>query len=359
MPSMIDVAQVAGVSPQTVSRVSTGSPNVLPQTRARVLEAMQALGYVPNAAARALKYGSFQAIGLIAHRLARAGESRTVDAVVDAARSAGYTVNLVDVQTPSSHGMTHAITQLGRQSMDGLIIIRAETFTPDTLVAPGNLPIVVSDSRFAGQHPIVISDQAQGTRLAVEHLLGLGHDTVHHLAGPADSLPARVREQTWRETLRAAGRRAPRVVRGDWSVKSGYEAASRLLRDPHATCVFCANDQMALGLIRAAHEAGRHVPGDLSVVGFDDIDEAAYFWPPLTTVHQDFARIGRELVQMLLTEIHGQALTQRRAMIPVELAVRASTAPPGRPAGQGATPAVTARGGSGGPGAPPRARPAG
>lgn len=331
MPSMIDVARVAGVSPQTVSRVSTGSPNVLPQTRAKVLDAMRTLGYVPNAAARALKYGSFQAIGLIAHRLARAGESRTVDAVVDAARSAGYTVNLVDVQTPSSHGMSSAIAQLGRQTMDGLIIIRAETFTPDTLVAPGHLPIVVSDSRFAGRHPIVISDQVQGTRLAVEHLLGLGHATVHHLAGPADSLPARVRESTWREALRAAGRRVPRVVRGDWSSRSGYEAARRLFADPRLTCVYCANDQMALGLIRAAHEAGRRVPGDLSVVGFDDIDEAAYFWPPLTTVHQDFARIGRELVQMLLTEIHGHPLAKPRTVIPVGLAVRASTAPPGEP----------------------------
>jgi DNA-binding LacI/PurR family transcriptional regulator len=329
-PSIADVAQLAGVSSQTVSRVSTGADNVRPETRERVLAAMDELGYSPNHAARALRYGSFGTIGLIAHRLARTGESRTVEAVVEAARAEGYTVSLVDVQSPSSDDVTEAAARLSHQSIDGLVIIRAETATPASLVLPPRLPVVVSDSRFVGHHPAVAADQVTGTHLAVQHLLDLGHRTVHHLAGPVDSAPAEIRVDTWREHLVGSGRPVPPVLRGDWSARSGYEQGRSLSDDPEVTAVFCANDEMAAGLVRALYEHGRRVPGDISVVGFDDIPLTEFLWPPLTTVQQDFHLIGNQLVDLLLRQIRGrETLTDTRIVVPTRLVVRGSTAAPG------------------------------
>ena len=328
-PSIGDVARLAGVSAQTVSRVSTGADNVRPETRDRVLTAMEQLGYSPNHAARALRYGSYGAIGLIAHRLARTGESRTVEAVVEAARRQGYTVTLVDVQTPSSHDVTDAVHRLTHQSIDGLVIIRAETATPTTLALPPRLPVVVSDSRFVGHHPAVGADQTMGTATAVQHLLDLGHATVHHLAGPTDSGPAELRVEAWRATLARHGLPAPPPYRGDWSAGSGYEAGRRIAQDLGVTAVFCANDEMAAGLMRALYEAGRRVPDDISVVGFDDILLSEFLWPPLTTVRQDFETIGEQLVDLLMRQLRdGEQLADRRIAVPTTLIVRASTAPP-------------------------------
>lgn len=333
-PSLGDVARLAGVSTQTVSRVSMGLANVRPATRDRVLAAMAELGYAPNTAARALRYGSFRTIGMIAHRLARTGESRTVEAVVEAARAEGYTVTLVDVESPSSDDVTAAATRLSHQAIDGLVIVRAETAAPDTLALPRRLPVVVSDSRFVGHHPAVGADQVDGARRATRHLLDLGHRTVHHVAGPDDSAPAQMRAEAWRATLGEAGRPVPHALEGDWTAGSGYVAGRRLAADPDVTAVFCANDEMAAGLLRALHEAGRSVPQDVSVVGFDDIMLAEYLWPPLTTVTQDFGEIGRRLVDRLLRQVRtgagadGGQPDDLHELVPVSLTVRASTAPP-------------------------------
>lgn len=326
---MADVAALAGVSAQTVSRVSMGASNVRDETRDRVLAAMQQLGYSPNSAARALRYGEYGTFGVIAHRLARTGESRTVEAVVEAARDHGYTVTLVDVESPSSDDVSAAVTRLTHQAIDGLVIIRAETATPDSLLLPPRLPVAVSDSRFAGRHPAVGTDQTGGAQLAVDHLLGLGHRTVHHVTGPEDSRPAIQRAEGWRATLAAAGRDVPPPVIGDWSAGSGYAAGRVLAEQSEVTSVFCANDEMAAGLIHALHEAGRDVPGDVSVVGFDDIVLAEHLWPPLTTVAQDFAAVGRELVNLLIRQVRdGEVLTDVHTLVPVRLVVRASTSPP-------------------------------
>lgn len=329
-PSISDVAAVAGVSAQTVSRVSTGSEPVRPETRERVLAAMAQLGYSPNNAARALRNAHFETLGVIAHRLARTGEARTFEAVVEAARDHGYTVTLVDLQSPSSAAMSDAVARLTHQSIDGLVIIRAEEEIPATLALPNQLPVVVSDSRFVGHHPAVATDQADGTRQVVQHLLGLGHLTVHHLAGPAESSPAQLRVDSWRAALSAEGRAIPELFRGDWSADSGYAVGRRIANDPSITAVFCANDEMAAGFCRALHEAGIRVPQDVSVVGFDDIPLAGYLWPPLTTVAQDFQRVGNRLVELLLEQIRTSTkLVDTRVLVPVELVVRSSTAAPG------------------------------
>nr|ARP51731.1 LacI family transcriptional regulator [Streptomyces marincola] len=174
----------------------------------------------------------------------------------------------------------------------------------------------------------VDTDQAGGARDAVRHLLGLGHRTVWHLAGPPESFAAERRAAAWRATLRAAGRAVPPAVRGDWSAESGYLAGLRLAEEPGCTAVFAANDQMALGLLRALHERGRAVPGEVSVVGFDDIPESGSFIPPLTTVHQDFAEVGRRLVEGVLHQVRADAPRRGTALVPTRLVTRASTAPP-------------------------------
>jgi DNA-binding LacI/PurR family transcriptional regulator len=161
-----------------------------------------------------------------------------------------------------------------------------------------------------------------------QHLVDLGHQTVHHVCGPPTWPEAQLRAAGWRQTLRAAGRTVPRVLAGDWSPHSGYLAGQRLAVDPRVTAVFCANDQMAIGVLRALTEAGRAVPREVSVVGFDDIPEAPYLLPPLTTVRQDFAELGQHSMQLLVTQISTGVRTDGHVRFPPRLVVRDSAATP-------------------------------
>jgi DNA-binding LacI/PurR family transcriptional regulator len=176
-------------------------------------------------------------------------------------------------------------------------------------------------------HPVIDTDQTQGARLATEHLLELGHKTVWHVGGPPSSFAADQRRRSWEQTLRDHGCDVPPLLIGDWSSDCGYDAGCRLAANPEVTAIFVANDQMALGVLRALHEHGRAVPGDVSVVGFDDMEEAAQFWPPLTTVRQTFTDIGQRSVDTLLAEIHATGHHAPYA-VPTELVIRHSTAPP-------------------------------
>jgi len=328
-PSIEDVAKLAGVSAQTVSRVSTGADVVRPATRERVLRAMQQLGYTPNRAARALRNGTYGAIGVVAHRFGRTGEALTTEAVVRAAEAEDYAVTLLTVRDPATKDWEPAAHRLPHQAIDGLIIIRAERATADTLALPQGMPVAVSDSRFSGHYPAVVADQVQGSRDATQHLLELGHRTVHHLAGPEDSWPAGVRAAAWQRCLEDAGIRPPKLWRGDWSAESGYLVGRQIALDRSITAVFSANDDMSFGLLRALHEAGLRVPQDVSVVGFDDIALSEFSPPPLTTVRQDFDQIGVELVRLVLGQVHhGTELVRDRVLVPTDLMVRASTAPP-------------------------------
>ena len=328
-PSIEDVARIAGVSAQTVSRVSTGSQQVRPSTRERVLRAMDQLGYSPNQAARALRNGSFQALGLLAHGFSRTDDGMITQAIVAAAGVEGYSVTLLGVNDPASTGWEASASRLSDQAVDGLIIIRAETETPDSLALSAGMPIAVSDSRLVGFYPAVGTNQAQGSMDAVNHLLSLGHKTVHHIAGPEDSHPANQRLTAWRRCLEDAGITPPPEWRGNWTAGSGYDVGQEILADPSVTAVFCANDEMAFGLIRALHEAGRRVPEDISIVGFDDLALGAYLYPPLTTVRQDYEAIGRELIRLVLDQIHSHTrLPAVRVVVPTELVIRKTTCPP-------------------------------
>ena len=328
-PSLSDVARLARVSTQTVSRVSMGADNVSPATREKVLRAMNQLGYSPNRAAQALRRGSFKTIGVLTQQIQRTGEALTTAGVLEAATEADYAVNLVQVKRPESDDMRQAVYRLSHQTIDGLVVVQAGRAGLDHLSLPQAMPVAVSNSALVGYYPSASADQVGGVRDAVGHLLALGHRTVHHVSGPEGSQSALIRKATWAACLREAGALVPEPVLGDWEAAAGYKAGLHLAADPDVTAVFCGNDEVALGLIRAMHEQGRRVPQDVSVVGFDGLDLGEYSFPPLTTIRQDFKRHGREMVGLVLEQVTtGPVDGSRSVIIPTELVLRGSTAPP-------------------------------
>ncbi|MFG2030526.1 LacI family DNA-binding transcriptional regulator [Streptomyces sp. NPDC048825] len=325
---MADVARLAGVSSQTVSRVSNGYEGVTEETRRQVLAAMEELGYRPNSAARALKRGEFRTIGVITFGLATTGNVRTLEAIATSAAHEGYAVTLLPVAVPTQNEVRGAFSRLGELAVDAVIVIlEVHLLDAVTLSLPPHVRIVVADSDAGDRYTVVDTDQAGGSRTAVRHLLDLGHHTVWHLAGPEESYAAERRAQAWRTELTEAGRPTPPLVRGDWSAESGYHAGLELARQKDCTAIFAANDQMALGLLRALHEQGRKVPDDVSVIGFDDIAEAGSFLPPLTTVHQDFAEVGRLCVEGVLRQMHHDETEHGTTLVPTRLVVRSSAGP--------------------------------
>ncbi|WP_249353898.1 LacI family DNA-binding transcriptional regulator [Microbacterium sp. 2FI] len=327
-PSMADVALAAGVSGQTVSRVATGKGVVKESTRRRVVAAMQELGYRPNSAARALKFGRYRSIGVIMFSLSSFGNMRTLDAIATDASAAGYSINLIPLRTATQSSVSGAFARLNEQAVDGIIIvIEAHRLADSEIELPAELPVVVIDSDDRYHYPVVDTDQAQGARLATEHLLDLGHKTVWHVAGPEESYSAHRRRQSWERTLRERGATVPEVIVGDWSAESGHRAGAWLAQQQEVTAVFAANDQMALGILRALHEAGRRVPDEISVVGFDDMAESAEFWPPLTTIRQHFDQVGALALRSLVATIERHDI-EPAELVQTELIVRASTASP-------------------------------
>ncbi|WP_141933746.1 LacI family DNA-binding transcriptional regulator [Microbacterium sp. SLBN-146] len=327
--SMADVARHAGVSSQTVSRVANGLNNVDQSTREKVLASMRAVGYRPNGAARALKYGRFHTIGVIMFTLETLGNVRTLDAIATEAGAADYTLTLMPVPDPTMGAVSGAYRRLTEQAVDGIIIVfEASLLDRVEITLPPGLPVVVIDSNAGSGLAVVDTDQALGARQATEHLLGLGHRNVWHIAGPTSSFSASHRAESWRATLERAGIEPPEMHHGDWTTEGGYRIGLELGRRPEVTAVFAANDQMALGAMKAFHELGRDIPGDVSVVGFDDMDEARAFWPPLTSVRQNFREVGRIAMENLLAQMADPDRAPDITLIPTELIVRESSGPP-------------------------------
>ncbi|MFE6736486.1 LacI family DNA-binding transcriptional regulator [Microbacterium sp. NPDC057650] len=326
--SIKDVAQHAGVSPQTVSRVANGYVHVRPAMRERVLASMRELGYRPNSAARNLKSGRFRSIGLVAYNITTLGNERTLEAVAEAAALAGYTTTLIPVADPTSGNVSGAFGRLEEQAVDGIILIMsAELGSPDDLALTAGLPLVIVDSDVATEHTLVDNDQEQGTRLAMQHLLDLGHSRIAHVAGPDRAYSARRRAETYRRVVAEQGLPVVEMQRGNWTAASGRAAGAAILdSEPRPSAVFAANDQMALGVMTAAHERGIRVPEELSVVGFDNAPDSDTYWPALTTVHQNFDVVGQRATEILIAMIDGEPIPEN-PLIPTQLVVRASTAP--------------------------------
>ncbi|WP_246149463.1 LacI family DNA-binding transcriptional regulator [Nonomuraea turkmeniaca] len=323
---LMDVAVLAGVSTMTVSRVLNAPERVRAETRARVLAAVKELDYRPNQAARQLVTGRSGVLGVVSIDTTLYGPASTLYCIEQAARHAGYNVSIASLSSLNRRSMEEGMQRLRAQAVDGVIIVAPHESAADGLRhLPPEMPVVAVDAGDDIPVPVAKVDQRAGAARVTRHLLSLGHETVWHVAGPADWLDANDRIAGWRGVLEAADRPVPEILRGDWSSRSGYQLGRELAQDPGVTAVFVANDQMALGVLRALGEAGRRVPEDVSVAGFDDIPEAAYFWPPLTTVRQDFQEVGRHAFHLLLGQMAGAEPDTRRLVEP-ELIVRESTA---------------------------------
>lgn len=323
-PSMADVARTAGVSAQTVSRALRDAPNVNPETRRRVLAAVEQLGYRFNNAARVLSSGRSHTIGLVLLQSGGYYSRSAVTAGVEAAAGrAGFAVSIATIAGLDTALMERSLSKLADQGVDGIVIaVPLISVTRKMEDITRDIPTVTLDgSRTEGARVLGI-DQREAGRVATQHLLDLGHRQVWHVAGPDEWIEARQRRQGWQECLATAGIEAPPPLEGDWSPESGHRQGQILAMIPDVTAVFVASDEMAFGLIKALRERGRSVPEDVSIVSVDDIALAAFCHPPLTTVRQDFYRSGEAAVALLLDADDAGSVS-----VPA-LSVRASTAPP-------------------------------
>jgi DNA-binding LacI/PurR family transcriptional regulator len=332
-PDIHAVARHAGVSHQTVSRVLNEHPNVRASTRARVREAMAVLGYTPNVVARALITGRSRTLGLIVLNEELHGPASALRAIEQDARAAGYGLRIIHLSAVARSTLPDVVDSLQRQLVEAVLIIDPHPEDQVLLApVPSGLALVTVGGLHSEGVPGVSYDSGPGVAQALEYLLGLGHETVHHVAGPGGWSESDVRREAWRDTLQRVGRPVPEPVEGDWTARSGYRAGRVLRERPGLTAVFAGNDQMALGLLYAFAEAGIPVPAQVSVIGFDDVPDAAYYQPSLTTLRQDFGELGRHAVELALRQI---AAGTRQGiggftLPPPSLILRASAAPPPR-----------------------------
>lgn len=328
-PSIRDVARLAGVSHQTVSRVLNEHPSIRDSTRARVLEVMGQLQYRPNRAARALVTSRSQTLGILAASSTQYGSAATIAAIEAAAREHGFWVSTANVDTSDPNSISSGLSHLLAQSIEGLVVIAPQLRAFRAIAALQiDVPYVTLQSTEIDADHALSVDQIAGARMATRHLIGLGHTAIYHLAGPQDWIEAEARMRGFLEEMSASDIPTTAPILGDWTAEFGYYAGRELLRVRDFTAIFSSNDQMALGLLHAIRDEGLDAPRDISVVGFDDIPEAAHFWPPLTTVRQDFAEIGRRCVALLLGEVPAEEVVPRHTIVP-ELVVRLSSGPAG------------------------------
>lgn len=322
-----DVAARAGVSVPTVSRVLTGAARVSDSKRERVELAIRELDFHPSAAARVLASRKPHVISIIAGDTSRYGYAETIRGVERSARAGGYTVMITVVESSTEEEVDRAVAATLTQPVAGIVVLK---FDPPGVAAlhrlPAGIPVVALSGVRDTAYVQAVLDEARAAEELTGYLLSLGHRTVHHVRVP----PSRKedgRTTGWRRALRLAGREVPATLDATWEPRSGAEIGRRLAEDPQVTAVFCGNDEIAMGVIRGLIDSGRNVPEDVSVVGFDDHPLAAMWSPPLTTVAQDFAGLGRRGFELLAAEIAGTPGRRYSSERPT-LIVRESAAPP-------------------------------
>lgn len=323
---MQDVARAAGVSPQTVSRVANSSVKVRPETRQRVLNAMEALGYRPNYAARALKHGKFNNIGIVLFHIASFGNARILDGTIDAASENGYAVTVHVVNDETDISIRSILEQMKRLPVDGVIVVLEQRvidfnkFKPDA-----DLPVVLITEKPSPYCPTIDADQYGCSVSAVDYLLKKGHKTVYHISGPSSSRAAESRAKGWRQALERQGIPVPSTYIGDWGADSGYEAGMALSNEPDCTAIYAANDQMAYGAIEGLQAGGKAVPADVSVIGVDDSLVDVIPRLSLTTMRMDFEKIGKEAFARVMSQCEGEQVpTNVKTLIPAKLIERGS-----------------------------------
>ena len=325
--TIYDVAQAAGVSHQTVSRFLKGFDGIRPETREKVTRALDELGYRPNLTARSLKSGRSHRIGALTHDISLVGPMRIAEGASVAAREAGYVLDLVSLDVHNPHAIEESLELLTQHELAGVLALAStdemfRAFETTNFRVPAYIYSEADDA--ASGHR---SDLAEhGVPALIAHLAALGHRRFVHIAGPDNWSPSRNRLLAYETALRRQGLQSDGVLFGNWSAKSAYQAVTELPELPAATAYLASNDQMALGAMLALKERGLRIPEDVSVAGIDDIPEAAYFDPPLTTLRLDFESRGRQSVHALLARIEGRE-SPELGISPAELVVRRSSGP--------------------------------
>lgn len=328
--SMFDVAKRAGVSHQTVSRVINDSPQVADATRAKVKAVIAELGYRPNRSARTLAGGAVRSVTVLTTDTSLYGTAETLRGIEDAARAAGFTILISVLDPEATYTEADILARLPHDGAPAILIAHDDTTInavhvllkrqAHATVATGMERLGIEQS--TADWLVSLDDRTVAAR-ATKYLLDMGHTTVHYLAIPSTAS----RRAGWAAALAEAGIEEPPVVRSGWTIGSAYEAALELVVDPDVTAILCGNDDLAFGVLYAAHRAGRTVPGDLSVIGFDDSPLAAYHVPPLTTVDLDFRGVGRGAFELVRRKLEGGPRLRPVWRSP-ELIVRETSGPP-------------------------------
>ncbi|MEU7834391.1 MULTISPECIES: LacI family DNA-binding transcriptional regulator [unclassified Nonomuraea] len=326
--SIWDVARLAGVSQQTVSRVINDKTRVSESTRAKVMRVIAELGYRPNRFARTLAGGPVSWVTVLTSDTALFGAAATLRGIEEAARAAGFSVGISVLEPGASNDIALRLNRPQEPVMviayDGPGVRALRALPPDVLVTAA---VERPDNGSGDDSWQVWLDDRAAAAHATRHLLSLGHKTVHYVAIPSSTSALSQRTRGWQDALRATGRPLPEPLRAGWTPRSGYLAVRSLLADHSVTAILCGNDDLALGVMRAAREAGRDIPGDLSVVGFDDTPASAYLHPSLTTVRLDFEGLGRACFGLLLRRLQPEAALSLPTWNEPELIARESSGP--------------------------------
>jgi DNA-binding LacI/PurR family transcriptional regulator len=330
VPTLKDVALRAGVSAQTVSSIIHGRPGYSPETRARVQAAVDELGYRPFSVAQSLRTRQTRTLALIVSDIANPSFATTASAAEDYAHRFGYSLIVYNTHDDAARE-TACIASVAQRWIDGVLLVSADdTAAGLNTLQEAHVPVVAIDRNPVGYTgPSVVLDNYKAGCLAAEHLLALGHTQLAHIGGASRLRLARERREGFLCTLEEHGIDARGCIAddGSWRCDWGYRAMQQLLEDcPALTGVFAANDRMAMGAMCAISEAGLHIPDDISVVGLDDIEPAAYAIPPLTTIRQPFAELATAAVQLLLDTIEAKRTGPLQMVVEPALVVRQSTA---------------------------------
>lgn len=325
-PSMFDVAELSGVSHQTVSRVLNNHENVSEKTRSKVINAMEELGYRPNLVARALVTGKTATIGVLSHDTTLFGPASTLHAVQSAARGKGYKTTIFSLKGEDRDSIVAGIRELLNDGVDGIVIIAPQIQgTKEVSDVIGNFPAVLVENESSASLPSVNVDQIYGAYEITKHLISLGHKKIAHISGPKEWYETEQRIRGFKKAMTENKLEVTQLWEGDWSAQSGYQAASQIIKNKKITAIFAGNDAMALGSLKAISEAGLSVPQDISLVGFDDLPESQFLTPSLTTARQDFHEVGEQALAILLGLINKKKSRMNVAIKP-EILIRESTA---------------------------------
>ncbi len=326
------VAQEAGVSTQTVSRVLNNRPDVAPETRRLVQAVIDRLGYQPSAIARSLIRRRSHALGVVVAELGQYGPTRRLLGIEQAADELSYSLHFSMIQQPEADSGERLLNDLLSWQVEGVIWAVPEigynrAWLQDK-IPQLSVPVICISEQPCSNLPAVSVDNRIGGRLATEHLLAQGYQHVGLITGPLTWEVARQRQLGWQDALRTTQNR--QIIEGDWSAASGERGLRQLLKQyPEMDAVFACNDQMALGALQAAHQLSLRVPEDLGLVGFDNTPESAYFWPALTTVRHELIEQGklivRELIGMIEARQQTDKVVQKATVLQPQLVIRRSS----------------------------------